>query len=38
MEINNYCLLWTDFTTCPTVFTIDFEQVSIGREAKGGIN
>ena len=37
MEIKNYCLLWTDFT-CPTVFTIDFEQVSIGREAKGGIN
>ena len=31
-----YCLLWTDFTTCPTVFIVDFGQVSAAWEAKGG--
>ena len=40
MEIKIHCLLWTGFTTCPSVFivTVDFEQVSAGWEAKGGIN
>ena len=32
---NIYCLLWTDFTTCPTVFIVDFEQVSGDWEANG---
>ena len=34
-KIKTYCLLWTDFTTSPNVFIVDFEQVSIGWEAKG---
>ena len=34
MKIN--CLLWTDFTTCTSVFIVEFGQVSAGWEAKGG--
>ena len=34
----HYCLLWTDFTTCPSVFMVGFEQVSPSWEAKRGIN
>ena len=30
-----FFLLWTDFTTRPSVFIVDFEQVSAGCEAKG---
>ena len=30
--------LRTDFTTCPTVYIVDFEQVSASWEAKRGIN
>ena len=33
-----YCLLWTDFTTCPNDFIVDFEQISDGWEAKGDID
>ena len=36
IKIKIYCLLSTDFTTCPSVFIVDFEQVSTGWEAKGG--
>ena len=28
IKIKIYCLVWTDFTTCPSVFIADFEQVS----------
>ena len=34
VKVKIYCLLWTDFTMCPTVFIVDFEQVSSGWEAK----
>ena len=34
MKIN--CLLWTDFTTCTSVFIVEFGQVSADWEAKGG--
>ena len=33
-----YWLLRTDFTTCPSVVIVDFEQVSASWEAKRGIN
>ena len=36
INIKIYCLLWTDFTTSPIVFIVDFEQLSAGWEAKGG--
>ena len=36
IKIKIYCLLWTDFTKCPIVFIVDFEQVSAGLESKGG--
>ena len=34
MKIN--CLRWTDFTTCTSVFIVEFGQVSAGWEAKSG--
>ena len=27
IKIKIYCLFWADFTTCPNVFIVDFEQV-----------
>ena len=36
IKIKIHCLLWSDFTTCPSVFIVDFEQVNAGWEAKGG--
>ena len=29
-----YCLLWTDFAMCPSVFIVDFEEVNAGCGAK----
>ena len=31
-----FCRILSDFTTCPSVFIVDFEQVNAGWEAKGG--
>ena len=38
IKIKIYCLLWTDFTMCPSVFIVDFEEVSADWEAKEGID
>ena len=37
-KINIYCLLWIDFTMCPSVFNVDFEEVSADGEAKEGVD
>ena len=36
MKIKIYPSLWTNFTRCPSVFIIDFEQVNAGWETRGG--